>query len=217
MAKSNYRKRAHNLPRPSTQDEHHRENKHYLFKELPRQTIARQPAKQKEAVALLVTAFLLALLLLAGCTSGEPPTAAVLQPMAQKCAEGHPILMGKLGNVGIRGGPEAPHGWEKANREVRVLGAPEVDLPIVGYYQQKEANTTIWPVRLHTEITFRMTEWPKGPGATILDRERMEKATVVCYAFKHKNGHWELTARQPTDVTPFYQRWWNRLREIWRS
>ena len=34
----------------------------------------------------------LMLLLLAGCAGNEPPTAAVLEPLAQKCAASHPIL-----------------------------------------------------------------------------------------------------------------------------
>jgi hypothetical protein len=217
MAKSNYRNKDYNLPRPLTRDEYRRECKHHLFKELPRQTIAPQSAKHKETVALFVMAFLLALLFLAGCTSGEPPTTAVLQPLAQKCAEGHSKLVDKLGAMGMKGWPEATPGWEKASRMVRVLGAPEVDLPIVGYYQQKEAPTTIWPVRLHTEITFRMTELPKGPGETTLEKERVEKATVMCYAIKDNDGNWKLNVMPPTDVTPFYQKWWNRLQEMWRS
>ena len=199
MAKSVHRQRVHKLPRPGT-DEWRRKAK------------SRTYLHPKETLTLLVTACLLAFLVLPGCSRGEPPTAADLKALAPSCAENHPVITEKLRSLGVMGAPGPLSGWKKAKRVVKVLGAPEVGFPVVGYYRQGEGSTMIWPVMLHTEIILRKIEKPKAPGEKPMEKERVEKATVLCYAVKDKDGHWRLTALPPTDVTPFYQKGWYRVR-----
>jgi hypothetical protein len=169
----------------------------------------------------------LMLLLLAGCAGDEPPMVAVLEPLAQKCAANHPILSMIV-----------PFGWSSASREVTVLGDPEVGSPILGHFPivggawQPGPQIPIWPVKLNLEITFRKTDtkWsrPRTPGSqadalvhgresqepnvpTLIEEVKKEKTRVLCYAFKNKEGQWELTGLKPTDDTPFYQKWWQQL------
>ena len=198
MAGASHRKSVHDLAGPSTKGR--------------RAASSRQSLQLNASLTLLVTACLLVFFLLPGCTRGEPPTAAELQPLVQSCAVNHPVITGKLGSLGLKGGPGVPPGWENAKREVKVLGAPEIGFPIVGYYLQEEGSTFIWPVKLHAQITLHKIAESKAPGKTLVEKERVEKATVLCYAVKDKNDHWRLTALPPTDITPFYQKWWYHLR-----
>ena len=167
------------------------------------------------------------LLLLAGCAGSEPPTVADLKPLAQKCAASHPILP-----------MIAPIGWSSASKEITVLGDPEVGSPILGHFPivggawQPGPQITIWPVMLAVEVTYRKTDikWsrPRTPGSqadalvhgrdsqepnvpTFEEEVKKEKTGVLCYAFKNKEGLWELTGLKPTDDTPFYQKWWQQL------
>jgi hypothetical protein len=57
---------------------------------------------------------------------------------------------------------------------------------------------------------------PKPPETPKI-QEMIKEINVMCYVYKDKNGHWQISGELPTDVTPFYQRWWQTLKRKWRA
>jgi hypothetical protein len=184
-------------------------------------------------ILLLIIASLVGLFILAGCGSGEAPPADVVSQLAKKCAQGPHLSLSReyLGRVM----PIIPLGWEEVkNKEATILGAPEVGEPIRGYFNKKKDETySIWPIEMHVQITLRKKELPMSPGTfSIFQRppvpegkpsgtptvqEMVKEINILCYVFKDKNGQWQVSSKLPTDVTPFYQRWWQALKRKWRA
>jgi hypothetical protein len=183
-------------------------------------------------IFLLIIASLVGLFWLAGCGGGEAPPTEVIYPLAKKCAQGpHFYLSRELAGLIS---PVIPPGWEEVkNKEVKVFGAPEVGSPITGYFKNKNETYAVWPIEMRIKITMRKIGLPMGQGVSdILKnpaflneksfkppavKEKVKEVNIMCHAYKDKSGHWQVTAEFPTDVTPFYQRWWKTLKRKWNA
>jgi hypothetical protein len=187
-------------------------------------------------ILLLIIASLVGLFLLAGCSGGGAPPMDTIYPLLKKCAQGPHFYLTREFSGEFTGtlSPIIPPGWEKVkDKEVPVVGLPAVGTPIIGYFGKKDETYTIWPIEMHIEITMRKTELPMPMGPSVSEilknpnivneksykppavKEKVKEVSIMCYAFQDKNGNWQVSAKLPTDVTPFYQRWWISLRQKW--